>query len=106
MKRDVWKWINRIFLSGIWIQPFVFAGLEVFLKKVLNGDISTFLLFWLSFLPSVYVWSENQRQRSAGKRDFGIEDVFHDRPTQYSSPLKLQAMYPRVDGRGRWKAAV
>lgn len=99
MKRDVWKWINRIFLSGIWIQPFVFAGLEVFLKKILNGDISTFLLFWLSFLPSVYVWSENQRQRSAGKRDFGIEDVFHDRPTQYSSPLKLQAMYPRVDGR-------
>ena len=43
------------------------------------------------------MWSENQRQRAAGKTEFGIEDTFHDRPTQYESPLKMQAMYPKVN---------
>lgn len=60
MNGKFWKWLNRIFATGIW-------------------------------LPSVYVWSENQRQRAAGKTEFGIEDTFHDRSTQYESPLKMQA---------------
>ena len=38
-------------------------------------------------------------QRAAGKTEFGIEDTFHDRPTQYESPLKMQAMYPKIDER-------
>ena len=33
----------------------------------------------------------------AGKTEFAIEDIFHDRPTEFSSPLKMQAMYPKVD---------
>lgn len=97
MNEKIWKWINRIFATGIWLQPFVMVALVIFLKKVFNGDISYLLLFLMSFVPSVYVWSENQRQISAGKTEFGIEDIFHDRPTEYSSPLKRQAMYPRIN---------
>ena len=97
MKRDIWKWINRLFFSGLWLQPFVMAGLIWFFQNVLQGDISYLLLLVLSFLPSVYVWSENQRQAASGKQEFGIEDIFHDRPNQYSSPLKEKAMYPAVD---------
>lgn len=73
------------------------AGLIWFFKNVLQGDVSYLLLFVLSFLPTVYVWSENQRQTVAGKTEFAIEDIFHDRPTEFSSPLKMQAMYPKVD---------
>ena len=92
MKRDIWKWINRLFFSGLWLQPFVMAGLIWFIQNVLQGDISYLLLLVLSFLPSVYVWSENQRQAASGKQEFGIEDIFHDRPNQYSSPLKEKAL--------------
>lgn len=99
MNGKIWKWINRIFASGIWLQPFAMAALIAFFKKVLQGDISYLLLFLMSFIPSIYVWSENQRQASAGKTEFSIEDTFHDRPTEYSSPLKMQAMYPRIDER-------
>lgn len=99
MNRNVWKWLNRIFASGIWLQPFVMAGLVWFLKEMLDGDIPYLFVFVISFIPTVYVWSENQRQKSSGKKEFGIEDTFHDRPTQYSSPLKMQAMYPRIDER-------
>ena len=99
MKRDIWKWINRLFFSGLWLQPFVMAGLIWFSQNVLRGDISYLSLLVLSFLPSVYVWSENQRQAASGKQEFGIEDIFHDRPNQYTSPLKEQAMYPEVDDR-------
>lgn len=97
MNTKIWKWINRIFSSGIWLQPFAMAGLIWFFKNVLQGDVSYLLLFVLSFLPTVYVWSENQRQTVAGKTEFAIEDIFHDRPTEFSSPLKTQAMYPKVD---------
>lgn len=97
MNTKIWKWINRIFSSGIWLQPFAMAGLIWFFKNVLQGDVSYLLLFVLSFLPTVYVWSENQRQTVAGKTEFVIEDIFHDRPTEFSSPLKMQAMYPKVD---------
>lgn len=97
MNTKIWKWINRIFSSGIWLQPFAMAGLIWFFKNVLQGDVSYLLLFVLSFLPTVYVWSENQRQTVAGKTEFAIEDIFHDRPTEFSSPLKMQAMYPKVD---------
>ena len=99
MNKDIWKWINRIFASGIWLQPFSMAALILFFKRGLDGDTSYLLLFALSFLPSVYVWSENQRQAASGKKDFSIEDIFHDRPTEYSSPLKMQAMYPQADPR-------
>ena len=99
MKPDLWKWINRIFASGIWLQPFALYGLILFFRKVLHGDVSYLILFILSFLPSIYVWSENQRQAAAGKQDFSIEDVFHDRPSEYTSPLKQQAMYPRINGK-------
>lgn len=99
MNPRIWKWINRIFLSGIWVQPFAMAGLIWFFKNVLQGDVSYLILFVLSFLPSIYIWSENQREQAAGKMDFSIEDTFHDRPTEYSSPLKMQAMYPRVNER-------
>ena len=99
MKRDIWKWINRLFFSGLWLQPFVMAGLIWFFQNVLQEDISYLLLLVLSFLPSVYVWSENQRQAASGKQEFGIEDIFHTRPSQYTSPLKEQAMYPEVDDR-------
>ena len=88
MKPDFWKWINRIFASGIWLQPFALYGLILFFRKVLQGDVSYLILFILSFLPSIYVWSENQRQAAAGKQNFSIEDVFHDRPSEYTSPLK------------------
>ena len=97
MNTKIWKWINRIFSSGIWLQPFAMAGLIWFFKNVLQGNVSYLLLFVLSFLPTVYVWSENQRQTVAGKTEFAIEDIFHDRPTEFSSPLKMQAMYPKVD---------
>lgn len=97
MNTKIWKWINRIFSSGIWLQPFAMAGLIWFFKNVLQGNVSYLLLFVLSFLPTVYVWSENQRQTVAGKTEFVIEDIFHDRPTEFSSPLKMQAMYPKVD---------
>lgn len=90
MNPRIWKWINRIFLSGIWVQPFAMAGLIWFFKNVLQGDVSYLILFVLSFLPSIYIWSENQREQAAGKMDFSIEDTFHDRPTEYSSPLKMQ----------------
>ena len=73
------------------------AACVLFFKKVLRGDASYLLLFVLSFLPTVYVWSENQRQAAAGKTEFAIEDIFHDRPTEFSSPLKMQAVYPKVD---------
>lgn len=99
MNKDIWKWINRIFASGIWLQPFSMAALILFFKRGLDGDTSYLILFALSFLPSVYVWSENQRQAASGKKDFSIEDIFHDRPTEYSSPLKMQAMYPQADPR-------
>ena len=99
MNPRIWKWINRIFLSGIWVQPFAMAALIWFFKNVLQGDVSYLILFVLSFLPSIYIWSENQREQAAGKMDFSIEDTFHDRPTEYSSPLKRQAMYPRVNER-------
>ena len=99
MNPRIWKWINRIFLSGIWVQPFAMAGLIWFFKNVLQGDVSYLILFVLSFLPSIYIWSENQREQAAGKMDFSIEDTFHDRPTEYSSPLKMHAMYPRIDER-------
>ena len=99
MNPRIWKWINRIFLSGIWVRPFAMAGLIWFFKNVLQGDVSYLILFVLSFLPSIYIWSENQREQAAGKMDFSIEDTFHDRPTEYSSPLKMQAMYPRVNER-------
>lgn len=99
MNPRIWKWINRIFLSGIWVQPFAMAGLIWFFKNVLQGDVSYLILFVLSFLPSIYIWLENQREQAAGKMDFSIEDTFHDRPTEYSSPLKMQAMYPRVNER-------
>lgn len=99
MNKNFWKWMNRIFASGIWLQPFSMAALILFFKKVLHGDASYLTVFALSFLPSVYVWSENQRQAASGKEDFSIEDIFHDKPTEYSSPLKMQAMYPRVDPR-------
>ncbi len=96
IKKDIWKWINRIFFSGIWLQPFAMAGLILFFQKVLGGDVSYLILFVLSFLPSVYVWSENQRQAAVGKKDFSIEDVFHEKPNEFSSPLKQKAMYPRI----------
>lgn len=96
IKKDIWKWINRIFFSGIWLQPFAMAGLILFFQKVLGGDVSYLILFVLSFLPSVYVWSENQRQAAAGKKDFSIEDVLHEKPNEFSSPLKQKAMYPRI----------
>ena len=96
IKKDIWKWINRIFFSGIWLQPFAMAGLILFFQKVLGGDVSYLILFVLSFLPSGYVWSENQRQAAAGKVDFSIEDVFHEKPNEFSSPLKQKAMYPRI----------
>lgn len=99
MNGRFWKWINRIFATGIWLQPFVMAGLILFFRAVFGQRPSILSLFFLSWLPSVYVWSENQRQRAAGKTEFGIEDIFHDRPTQYESPLKMQAMYPKVDER-------
>ena len=99
MNPRIWKWINRIFLSGIWVQPFAMAGLIWFFKNVLQGDVSYLILFVLSLLPSIYIWSENQREQAAGKMDFSIEDTFHDRPTEYSSPLKMHAMYPRIDER-------
>ena len=99
MKPDLWKWINRIFASGIWLQPFALYSLILFFRKVLHGDVSYLILFILSFLPSIYVWSENQRQAAAGKQDFSIQDVFHDRPSEYTSPLKQQAMYPRINGK-------
>ena len=111
IKKDIWKWINRIFFSGIWLQPFAMAGLILFFQKVLGGDVSYLILFVLSFLPSVYVWSENQRQAAAGKKDFSIEDVFHEKPNEFSSPLKQKAMYPRIaedvviidfQDRGKW----
>lgn len=97
MNPKIWKWLNRIFASGIWLQPFVMTGLVIFAREVFHSDVSAGLLFFCSFIPSVYVWSENQRQKSAGKTDFGIEDTFHNKPTEYSSPLKLQAMYPQVN---------
>lgn len=97
MNGKFWKWLNRIFATGIWLQPFVMAGLILFFRAVFGQRPSILSLFFLSWLPSVYVWSENQRQRAAGKTEFGIEDTFHDRPTQYESPLKMQAMYPKVD---------
>ena len=93
------QWINLIFSSGIWVQPFAMAALIWFFKNVLQGDVSYLILFVLSFLPSIYIWSENQREQAAGKKDFSIEDTFHDRPTEYSRPLKMQAMYPRVNER-------
>lgn len=99
MNKNFWKWMNRIFASGIWLQPFSMAALILFFKKVLHGDASYLTVFALSFLPSVYVWSENQRQAASGKEDFSIEDIFHDKPTEYSSPLKMQAMYPQVNPR-------
>lgn len=91
-KPDFFKW----YLG--W-QPFAMAGLIWFFKNVLQGDVSYLILFVLSFLPSIYIWSENQREQAAGKMDFSIEDTFHDRPTEYSSPLKMHAMYPRIDER-------
>ena len=97
MNGKFWKWLNRIFATGIWLQPFVMAGLILFFRAVFGQRPSILSLFFLSWLPSVYVWSENQRQRAAGKTEFGIEDTFHDRPTQYESPLKMQAMYPKVN---------
>lgn len=99
MNGKFWKWLNRIFATGIWLQPFVMAGLILFFRAVFGQRPSILSLFFLSWLPSVYVWSENQRQRAAGKTEFGIEDTFHDRPTQYESPLKMQAMYPKIDER-------
>ena len=99
MKPDFWKWLNRIFFSGIWLQPIAFAALLYFFKTVLHGDISWLLLLVLSFIPTVYVWSENQRRAASGQVYFGIEDTFQNRPTEYSSPLKMQAMYPQVDER-------
>lgn len=99
MRTDFWKWVNRIFFSGIWLQPIALAALIYFFKTVLQGDISFLLLLVLSFIPTVYVWSENQRRAASGQVYFGIEDTFQNRPTEYSSPLKMQAMYPQVDKR-------
>ena len=47
-------------------------------------------------MPTVYVYAENMKQIAAGKKEFGIEDIFHSKPTEYSSPLKQQAMYPQI----------
>lgn len=99
MDSNFWKWVNRIFFSGIWLQPIAFTAIRYFFKTVLQGDISFLLLLFFSFIPTIYVWSENQRRASSGQVYFGIEDTFHNRPTEYSSPLKMQAMYPQVDER-------
>lgn len=99
MNPKIWKWLNRIFSSGIWLQPFTMAFLVWFFQKVIGGKIPYSMLLLLSILPTVYVWSENQRQSAAGKQEFGIEDTFHSGPTEYSSPLKQQAMYPRIEER-------
>lgn len=45
MNPRIWKWINRIFLSGIWVQPFAMAALIWFFKNVLQGDVSYLILF-------------------------------------------------------------
>ena len=75
MNPKIWKWLNRIFASGIWLQPFVMTGLVIFAREVFHGDVSAGLLFFCSFIPSVYVWSENQRQKSAGKTDLLSPDL-------------------------------
>lgn len=40
MNPRIWKWINWIFSSGIWVQPFAMAALIWFFKNVLQGDVS------------------------------------------------------------------
>lgn len=97
MKNGIWKWIDRIFYSGIWLQPFSMAVLVWFLDHVLGGDVSYLMLLVLSFLPSAYVWSEHQRQAAAGKEQFSIEDTFPGGPTEYASARKHRAMYPPVE---------
>ena len=56
MNGRFWKWINRIFATGIWLQPFVMAGLISFFRAVFGQRPSILSLFCLSWLPSVYVW--------------------------------------------------
>ena len=80
MNPRIWKWINRIFLSGIWVQPFAMAGLIWFFKNVLQGDVST--LSCLS-CPSFHLYISGQRIRE------------NRLPGKWISVLKIRSMTDR-----------
>ena len=71
MNPRIWKWINRIFLSGIWVQPFAMAGLIWFFKNVLQGDVSIPYPV-CPVIPSIYIYLVRKSART-GCRENGLQ---------------------------------
>lgn len=89
------KTIDRVMQSGLWIQPLIMVCVIHFMFKTNPQQLLSiknwFVLFVLSFLPSLFIWSENLTMPSA-------EDAMRGKEKAMYPPIPDSLLYEKPTG--------